>query len=97
MTFAVSIELNATKEIQAAYHWYESKSVGLGTAFLKSVTAATERIGRNPLQFKVERVKYRRLHTSKFPYALHFTVMDAEVKILACLHVRQSPELWPGA
>lgn len=97
MSFRVVFEYKATQEIRSSFDWYESKSTGLGTVFLKSVTAATERLSRNPLSLKVERIKYRRLHLAKFPYALHFTVIDSEVKILACLHTRQSPERWPGA
>jgi toxin ParE1/3/4 len=97
VNFFVAIEQQATKEIQAAFQWYESKNAGLGTVFLKSVTAATERLSRHPTQFKLERIKYQRVHISKFPYALHFTIIDSEVKVLACLHTRQSPDLWPGA
>jgi toxin ParE1/3/4 len=97
VSFDVVIELKAAFEIQAAYDWYESRNAGLGGVFLKSVAATTERLARNPTQFRVERIKYRRVHLAKFPYALHYTIIDSEVKVLACLHARQSPELWPGA
>ena len=33
----------------------------------------------------------------KFPYALHYRVVGETVSVLACLHFRQSPDLWPGA
>ena len=33
----------------------------------------------------------------KFPYGLHYRVIDDKVSVLACLHFRRSPEHWPGA
>ena len=44
-----------------------------------------------------ERAIYRRIHLTKFPYALHYTIQGSQVLVLACLHARQDPTLWPGA
>jgi plasmid stabilization system protein ParE len=97
VSFKVLIEPQAVQEIEAAFAWYESKSVGLGSVFLKTVAAATERLQRSADQFKLERVKYRRIHLTKFPFALHYTIEGSQVLVLACLHARQNPTLWPGA
>jgi plasmid stabilization system protein ParE len=97
VSFTVAIEPRAVYEIEAAFAWYESKNVGLGGTFLKTVAAATERLERSATHFKLEREKYRRIHLTKFPYALHYTVQDSQVLVLACLHARQNPVLWPGA
>jgi toxin ParE1/3/4 len=97
VSFKVSIEPRAVYEIEAAFAWYESKNVGLGGTFLKTLAAATERLERSATQFKLERGKYRRIHLTKFPYALHYTVQGSQVLVLACLHARQNPALWPGA
>jgi toxin ParE1/3/4 len=95
--FSVSIEPRAAQEIEVAFAWYESKNLGLGSAFLKTIAAACERLERSADQFKLERALYRRIHLTKFPYALHYTIEDSQVLVLACLHGRQNPELWPGA
>lgn len=96
MSFKVSIEPQAVYEIEAAFAWYETRNLGLGSTFLKTVAAATERLERSADQFKVERLKYHRIHLTKFPYALHYTLENSQVLILACLHARQNPALWPG-
>jgi toxin ParE1/3/4 len=97
VSFSVLIEPQAALDIEAAYAWYEAKNLGLGNIFLKTIAAATERLERNADQFKLERAIYRRIHLTKFPYALHYIIEDSQVLVLACLHARQSPELWPGA
>jgi plasmid stabilization system protein ParE len=97
VSFSVSIQPRATQEIEAAFVWYETKNLGLGSAFLKTIAAATERLERNADQFKLERAIYRRIHLTKFPYALHYTIQGSHVLVLACLHARQDPALWPGA
>jgi plasmid stabilization system protein ParE len=96
VSFKVSIEPQAAQEIEAAFTWYETRNAGLGSTFLKAVAAATERLERSADQFKLERNKYRRIHLTKFPYAMHYTISGPQVLVLACLHARQNPALWPG-
>jgi plasmid stabilization system protein ParE len=96
VNFKVSIAPQAVQEIETAFVWYETRNAGLGSTFLKTVAAATERLERNAEQFKLERTKYRRIHLTKFPYAMHYTISESQVLVLACLHVRQNPALWPG-
>ena len=96
MKYQVVIRPHADDDIRKAYQWYEERADGLGSEFLRAVVAATERLERSPLTFKIERGKYRRLHLRKFPYALHFEIAASEVSVLACLHFRQDPTRWPG-
>jgi toxin ParE1/3/4 len=97
VSFIVLIESRAAQEIEAAFAWYEDKNMGLGSIFLKTIAAATERLERNVDQVKLEHTIYRRIHLTKFPYALHYTIQGPQVLVLACLHARQDPALWPGA
>jgi hypothetical protein len=53
VSFSVLIEPQATLDIEAAYAWYEAKNRGLGSIFLKTIAAATERPERNADQFKL--------------------------------------------
>ena len=57
MSFRVSIEPRAAQEIEAAYAWYETRNMGLGGIFLKTIAAATERLERSADQFKLEHAK----------------------------------------
>ena len=87
----------AQAEIAQAFGWYEEKSYGLGGDFLRVIAAASEQVSRNPEAFPLTRGRFRRILLRKFPYALHFELLDGKVvSVLACLHHRRNPARWPG-
>lgn len=97
MTWQVIFEAPAQAEIAEAFAWYEDKSYGLGGDFLRVVAAAEEQLRRNPKAFPPTRDRFRRVLLRRFPYALHFELLDERyVSVLACLHDRRSPARWPG-
>jgi toxin ParE1/3/4 len=94
---SVIFEAPAQAEIAAAFEWYEQRSYGLGGEFLRSVAAAEERLARTADQYPEARGRFRRILLRRFPYALHFEILDAQqISVLACLHHRQSPRRWPN-
>lgn len=98
MKWTVVFEPPAQAEIVEAFAWYEEKSYGLGGEFLRVIAAAEEQLARNPEAFPPTLGRFRRLLVRRFPYALHFEVMEnRSVSVLACLHHRRSPARWPGA
>ena len=97
MTWQVIFEAAAQAEIANAFDWYEQKSYGLGGDFLRMIAAAEELLTRNPDTFPSTRGRFRRVLLRRFPYALHFELLNGQsVSVLACLHHRQSPVRWPG-
>ena len=97
MTWQVAFEAAAQAEIAEAFDWYEEKSYGLGGDFLRVIAAAEEQLARNPEAFPPTRQRFRRILLRRFPYALHFELLDDQtVSVLACLHHRRSPAHWPG-
>lgn len=98
MIWQVVFEAPAQAEIAVAFAWYESQSYGLGGEFLRSLAVAQEQLGRNPLAYPMTQKNFRRILLRRFPYALHFQLVDASfVSVLACLHHRRDPMRWPGA
>ena len=97
MTWQVVFEAPAQAEISEAFDWYEKRSYGLGGDFLRVIGAAEEQLSRNPEAFPSIRGRFRRILLRRFPYALHFELLnDQRVSVLACLHHRRSPARWPG-
>ena len=97
MTWSVVFEPAAQAEIAETFSWYEAQSYGLGGDFLRAVSAAQELLVRNPEAFALSRNRFRRILLRRFPYALHFELISGNrVSVLACLHHRRSPALWPG-
>mgnify|MGYP003617632414 FL=1 len=97
MTFHVRFEASAESDLRAAFVWYEARQSGLGEEFLRSVAAVEEALARDPERYAMVHTPYRSAKLRKFPYALHYRVVGETVSVLACLHFRQSPDLWPGA
>ena len=97
MSWTVSFDAAAQAEIAAAFDWYEQKSYGLGGDFLRSVAAVEEQLTRNPRAYPPARGRFRRILLRRFPYALHFELLDGEqVSVLACQHYRRDIARWPG-
>lgn len=97
MTWAVVFEAPAQAEIAEAFAWYEDKSYGLGGDFLRVVAAAEEQLARAPEAFPPTQAGFRRILLRRFPYALHFQLLDDHsVSVLACLRHRRNPSRWPG-
>jgi toxin ParE1/3/4 len=96
--FTVQFESAAQDEIANAFEWYELQSFGLGGEFLRAVAAATERLEQNALAYPVIGRSFRRVLLRRFPYGLHYEITDNQVvSVLACLHQRRDPVIWPSA
>ena len=84
----------AEADIDAAFAWYERRSVGLGVDFLRSVDACFGAVAELPLAFPVV---YRRVHRSllrRFPYAIFYVVDGERVEVLAVTHTSRHPRRW---
>jgi len=97
VTYEVELDPGAERDLIDAFDWYEQRSDGLGTEFLRQVTVQRDKLARNPLVHATDYANIRRAFVGRFPYALHFEIEERTVRILACLHFRQSPARWPGA
>lgn len=73
----------------AAANWYDERSPGLGTEFLRAVETCIASIDRNPVMYAFIYRNIRRALLRRFPYGLFF-LFDADcLTIIACLHGKQ--------
>jgi plasmid stabilization system protein ParE len=84
----------ARQDVGNAAFWYEDKSAGLGSDFLRSMDAALAQIRRTPQVFPVVDGSIRRALLRRFPYAVYFVDCPDQIRVLACMHVRQNPDRW---
>ncbi|MEI9993544.1 MAG: type II toxin-antitoxin system RelE/ParE family toxin [Rhizomicrobium sp.] len=94
MTRALNFKREAEIDIQDAFDWYETRSDGLGTEFLRAVDAALGNIVRNPLGYQIRLGSIRRAPLRRFPYGMFFVVRDEDIVITACLHSSRDPAHW---
>jgi plasmid stabilization system protein ParE len=84
----------AEEDIVEAARWYEQRSPGLGSEFLRAVDVALAEIKRMPERYPVVRGRARRALLRRFPYAVYFVATPDLVSIFACLHARRDPRHW---
>jgi plasmid stabilization system protein ParE len=84
----------AEADITEAARWYEQRSPGLGTEFLRAVDVTLTEIARMPERYPVVRGEARRALLRRFPYAVFFVATPDLVIVLACIHARRDPRRW---
>jgi plasmid stabilization system protein ParE len=84
----------AEADIVEAARWYEQRSPGLGSEFLRAVDVTLAEIARMPERYPVVRGRARRALLRRFPYAIYFVATPDLVSVFACLHARRDPRHW---
>ena len=84
----------AEADIAEAARWYEKRSPGLGSEFLRAVDVTVVEIARMPARYPLLRGSARRALLRRFPYSLFFVATPDLVSVIACLHVRRDPRHW---
>jgi plasmid stabilization system protein ParE len=84
----------AEEEIAEAFRWYEDKSEGLGSEFMRALDASLASIQRNPLAYAVVHKQIRRAVLRRFPYGVFYLFENDIVIVIACFHASRSPKQW---
>jgi plasmid stabilization system protein ParE len=84
----------AETDLAAAFEWYESKSLGLGTDFLRAVDACYAFIRRAPESYQLVYSGVRRARLRRFPFSVYYLVDEQGIAVLGCLHWRRNPRVW---
>jgi plasmid stabilization system protein ParE len=84
----------AEADIAEAALWYEFRSLGLGTDFLRAVDVCFAEIQRSPERFPQVYRQARRALLRRFPYAAYFVSTARGIRVVACMHVKRDPRRW---
>lgn len=95
----VRLSPEAVDEIGEAAAWYRSQRPGLENEFLAEIERLLPLIGESPASFPrlmdlPEALGIRRALLPRFPYAVVFMDLQAEVRVLAVAHLRRRPDYW---
>ena len=82
----------AEEEIVEAFRWYEEKSEGLGSEFMRALDAALSSIQRNPNAYAVFHRGARKALLRRFPYNVVYVVRDDILLVVGCYHAARSPQ-----
>lgn len=94
MNYQVLIQSEAELDLQDIYNWYEQRSQGLGSEFIRVVDASLATIQRNPQSFPVVYKQLRRKLIRRFPYGIFYLIEAETIVIIGCFHVKRDPQQW---
>jgi hypothetical protein len=72
-------------DLAAALDWYDAKRAGLGNEFLSEYLSALDQVAQRPLSFAVAATGFRPCRLKRFPYVIHFRVMDQLILVVAVM------------
>ena len=84
----------AAAEVEEAHRWYEPQRKGLGEEFLAAVETALVSISNHPEAAPIVHRDVRRLLLKRFPYGIHYRLVEGSAVVVACFHAKPHPRAW---
>lgn len=99
MTKPLRFDDEAAEELAMASDWYETRRKNLGLEFTAAVRDALARIAEHPRTWPLaadvaESLAVRRVLLRRFPYAIVYVELDAEIRLVAVAHTSREPGFW---
>jgi plasmid stabilization system protein ParE len=96
MSYSVTVLPSVVQELTRTVHEAQQQ-FGTGSALLTELATVLGKIRERPRRYPVAYADVHRALTSRFRFAIFFEIIEerTEVVILAVLHQRRDPALWP--
>ena len=85
---------DAILDIEQAVLWYQNIRKELSTELEHNLDNGIESICRNPDSFQKKYKNIRIYFIRKFPYGIHYLVIDEEILVLGVFHTSRNPTSW---
>lgn len=95
--FEVVISAAAEDDIATSFVWYRERNSLVADAFRAAVFEVIDAIAESPLSRPADEDNNRHRVVRRFPYSVHYEVVDHRVTILAVAHHRRRPGYWRSA
>lgn len=94
MDYNIIISVEAEKDTNAAYCYYESRQTGLGERFLDELSRFYKKLLQHPkhYSFTSENKTARSVALKIFPYKIIYEIEGKELYVYAVYHFHQNPE-----
>jgi mRNA-degrading endonuclease RelE of RelBE toxin-antitoxin system len=96
LSYHLKIDIDAFKNIQETYEWYELQLKGLGSRYKTQTKKQINKLKKDPYLFSIRYDTIRCLKIEKFPFLIHYLINESEnvVTVFAVFHTSRSPEIW---
>lgn len=85
------VTVEAQREIQEAFDWYEAQSSGLGERLLRSIDDSFEIIADFPESFPIRRKNYHECRVRDFPYLIIYRFVRRQIIVHQLFHGKRRP------
>jgi toxin ParE1/3/4 len=96
VTLGVSFHEAAQREFDEAADFYAMERTSLGAAFVDAVEHAVEHVRGHPESCIVLRGHVRKMRVARFPYAVLYSIVSNQIRVIAVAHDRRRPFYWSG-
>jgi plasmid stabilization system protein ParE len=90
MSWTFRFHKHVSKDISNSTSWYEKQRPGLGDAFYTETRTSLLRVKENPEIHGAIHGQIRFIRFHRFPFAIYFFLIDAEIVVLGVRHTRQN-------
>ena len=84
--------LNLGAALGDAFLWFEDQKDNLGLTFEKHISKIIQTIQKNPLKIQIRYNQTRVAFLKKFPYGVHFNIIENEIIIVAVFSYFSKPK-----
>ena len=92
--FEVVISAAAEDDIATSFIWYRERNSLVADAFRAAVFDVIDAIAESPLSRPADEDSNRHRVVHRFPYSVHYEVVEQTVTVLAVAHHRRQPGYW---
>jgi plasmid stabilization system protein ParE len=88
------LRVEAERDLNEAFDWYEQQVAGLGSAFLLATDAIFHSVVRQPMRYPIVYKGVRQALMRRFPYKVLFLAEAEQVTVLGVFHAKRNPQCW---
>ena len=88
------LRVEAERELQDGYDWYEERAPGVGSRFLDQVQRLLEEIQLAPLRYTCVRRDVRMALVRRFPYAVFYRAIENSIVVYSVFQTSRDPNIW---
>lgn len=94
--YTIEIEPEAVDDIQKAVDYYNSKKLGLGKRFFKTINQNIDYLTKYCYSFSIRYDDVRCMPVRNFPYMIHYVIKESKKKVgvKAVFSTYEDPEKW---
>lgn len=93
MKYKTIVRFEAVQDFKEAKLWYKRTEVsGLSQRFTNAIKTTIANLQKHPTAYAIGYKNVRIVHTSKFPFAIHFFIEGNLIVIIAIIYAGRNPK-----